>query len=287
VAQVNRAVVLGAGGLLGRHLVDELVMRGILCVSYPRASCPIDDLERVRVAVSGASHVFNAAAWTDVDGAEVNAELAFRANAYGAENVARAAAEVGATVVHVSTDFVFAGDLEGRGYDEFDATAPKSVYARSKRAGEILVEKLNPRHHVVRVQGLYGFGGKSFSSRLRSLLMNHAPNIRLDNERRVQPTSAVEAAAALCNIAASDRFGYWHASCRGSTTWHRFALHMARRLNLVPDWSAVSTASLALAAHRPFNCVLQHRRLEMCDLPLLPPWEEALDDYLATEEKRA
>ncbi len=283
---MKRAVVLGAGGLLGLHLVDELVLRGILVVSYPRASCPIDDLERVRVAVAGASHVFNAAAWTDVDGAEVNVDQAFRANAFGAENVARAALEVGAAVIHVSTDFVFDGALEGRGYDEFDAPAPKSVYARSKRAGELLVEKVNPKHHVVRVQGLYGFGGKSFSSRMRSLLLNHAPGIRLDNERRVQPTSAVEAAAALCNIAESDRFGYWHASCRGSTTWHRYALQMARRLNVVPEWSAVSTASLALAAHRPFNCVLAHRRLEMCDLPLLPTWEEALDDYLATEEKR-
>lgn len=282
---MRRAVVFGAGGLLGRHLVDELVRRGVVVAAHPHGSVAVEDLDQVRAAAAGASHLFNCAGYTDVDRAERDADAAFLVNALGAENVAIAAVEADAVVIHVSTDFVFGGDRPTGSWDEWDVPSPRSLYARSKRAGEILVERAAPRSHVVRVQGLYGDGGRSFSSRLPRLLLAGQRGMRLDNQRRVQPTWAGAAARALVEIAESGRFGTWHASCRGATTWHRFALLLARRLDVVAGWTAVPTAELGLAAERPENCLLAHRRIAMCGLPLMPTWEQALDEYLQTSSE--
>jgi dTDP-4-dehydrorhamnose reductase len=84
-------------------------------------------------------------------------------------------------------------------------------------------------------------------------------------------------------IAGSDRYGIWHASCRGETTWHRFALRLAERLGVAPSWQAVPSAALTLPAPRPPNCLLDNRRLALYGLAPLPTWEEALDEYLATD----
>ena len=279
-----RAVVFGAGGLLGRHLGAELQRRGIEARLHDRAACPIEDAARVRAAAEGATVLFNAAAFTNVDAAERQPAEAFSANALGAENIARAATATGAVVVHVSTDFVFDGALD-RPYDEFDPPVPGSLYARSKRAGEILVERAAPRHHVVRVQGLYGQGGKNFSSQLFGLIAGARPGLRLDRERRVQPTWAGVAARSLIAIAETDRFGTWHASCRGEATWDAFARRIAAHLGLAPSWQSVGSSDLALDAQRPPNCLLAHRRLAMCGLPLLPSWEDALDEYLAEQSE--
>lgn len=275
-----RAAVFGAGGLLGRHLLAELGRRGIEARAFDRAACPIEDEVKVRAAAEGASVLFNAAAFTNVDEAERQPEAAWLANALGAENVARAAAATGAVVVHVSTDFVFDGALD-RPYDEYDAPNPGSVYARSKRGGELLVERAAPRHHLVRVQGLYGRGGRNFSSRLADLIADGGARLQIDRERRVQPTWAGAAARALIAIAASDRFGTWHASCRGEATWDAFATRLAAHLGVAPAWRKVTSQGLSLDAKRPPNCLLAHRRLAMCGLPPLPTWEEALAEYVA------
>ena len=271
------AVVLGAGGLLGRHLIEELAARGVPTRAYDRARCPIDAPAQVAAAVRAASHVFNCAAWTDVDGAERQVDAANRANALGAELVARAAAATGAVVVHVSTDFVFDG-LLARAYDEFDAPNPQSIYARSKRAGELLVAQV-ARHHVVRVQGLYGRGGKNFASRLPDLLRSGKP-LTIDGERRVQPTSARAAARALLAIGESSHFGTWHASCSGETTWVGFTARLAERLGLPVTWTAVGSSALRLPAPRPPNCTLEQRRIQLYGLAPLPPWEAAQDGFL-------
>lgn len=283
----RRMVVLGARGLLGGYLVDELGRQaGVEVVAHGRASCPLEDPGRVREAIAGAEVVWNCAAYTDVDGAEREPERAYAANATGAENVARAADRANALLVHVSTDFVFDGKLD-RHYDEFDAPAPGSQYARSKRAGELLVAQATRRHHVVRVEGLYGDGGRNFVSKLRALLLGGKAGLRIDDERRVQPTFARAVARALVAIGLgeqADRHGTWHATCRGETTWHRFALRLAERLGLGQSWEAIASDALKLPAARPPNCLLDNRRLSMYGIAALPSWEEALDDYL--EEMR-
>src|SRR6185295_11592337 len=127
---------------------------------------------------------YNTAAYTDVDGAERQEDLAFQVNALGAEMIARAADAVGAAVCHISTDFVFRGD-QSRPYDEFDLPGPASAYARSKRAGEELVLRATRRAFVVRSGGLYGRGGRNFFSTLIARL-RQGQTLRIDRERLVR-----------------------------------------------------------------------------------------------------
>ncbi|HVV52062.1 MAG TPA: sugar nucleotide-binding protein, partial [Polyangia bacterium] len=161
----------------------------------------------------------NAAAYTDVDGAEAAPELAQAVNGQGAENVARAARAIGAAVVHYSTDFVFDGTLE-RPYDERDPPSPQGAYARSKVAGDARVAAATPRHFIVRVGCLYGRGGRNFPStvvrRLRA-----GETLRADRDRRVSPTWVREPARVSAALARTAFYGLYHCTAQGETTWAR------------------------------------------------------------------
>jgi dTDP-4-dehydrorhamnose reductase len=277
-----RLVVLGAGGLLGRHIVLEAARVGLDVAGFTRAQCDITDSAVVHARVAGAEAVIHCAAFTNVDGAEADEDGAYRANALGAEYAARAAAATGARLVHVSTDFVFDG-AQPLPYDEFATPNPQSVYARSKRAGEILAERALAELFLVRVQGLYGRGGANFSSKLRQLVLEQKP-LKLDGERRVQPTWARAAALQILKLAAGDAYGTYHVSCKGETTWAGFTERLAARLAQPARWTVVGTAELKAPAARPPNCLFQQRMLALRGLDLMPTWEAAQDSYLEEEQ---
>ncbi|MDB4968026.1 MAG: dTDP-4-dehydrorhamnose reductase [Myxococcales bacterium] len=281
-----KIVVLGAGGLLGRHLIEELRRPssrevGIEVRGLPRAECNIADAIEVRARTAGADVIVNCAAFTNVDGAEKDEDGAYRANALGAENVARAATAHRARLVHISTDFVFDG-AQPEPYDEFARPNPQSVYARSKWAGEELAQKRCAELFVVRVQGLYGDGGANFSSKLRQLVLD-GKTLKLDGERRVQPTWARSAARQIALLLATDSYGLYHVSCKGETTWAGFTRRLAEKLAAPTKWTVVRSDELLAPAQRPPNCVFQHRMLALHDLDCMPTWEEAQDEYLVEQ----
>jgi dTDP-4-dehydrorhamnose reductase len=274
-----KAVVFGAGGLLGHHVVEEL--GGFEVVGLERARCDVTRLDDVLAATAGAALLVNCAAYTNVDGAETDEEAAYRINALGAENVARAGMRQNAAVVHISTDFVFDG-AQAQPYDEFDAPRPQSAYARSKWAGEQLAAGAGGRLFLVRVQGLYGAGGRNFSSKLRALIAD-GKRLTLDRERRVQPTWARAAARQIAALARTEQYGTYHVSCKGEATWAAFARYVAERLGVAPRWEEVPTAALRAPAARPPNCLFRHRMLGLRGLDIMPEWRVALDEYLAEE----
>jgi dTDP-4-dehydrorhamnose reductase len=271
-------IVLGAGGLLGRHLVEELGEAR----AFDRAACDISRFDEVKACCAGARAIVNCAAWTNVDGAESHEEDAYRANALGAENVARVARALDVPFVHVSTDFVFDG-VKTEPYDELDRPNPQSVYARSKWAGEELAARVGGRFFLVRVQGLYGAGGKNFSSRLRELILEKKP-LKLDSERRVQPTWARAAARQIVKLLSTELYGTYHVSCKGAATWAEFARHVAQKLGVERAWEEVPTSALKAPAARPPNCLFRHRMLGLHGVDVMPDWQTALDEYL--EEAR-
>lgn len=274
-----RLAVLGARGLLGRHVVEELAALPQLEITpLDHSTCDIARRDAVVAATVDADCIINCAAFTNVDGAEADEDAAYRINTLGAENVAAAAAKHGAKLVHVSTDFVFDG-TQAQPYDEFASANPQSVYARSKWAGETLAAMRCQRLFVVRVQGLYGRGGSNFSSTLRDLVLAGKP-LRLDGERRVQPTWARAAARQIVTIAGTDAFGTYHVSCKGEATWAAFAERLAERLGVPARWTVVRTAELAAPASRPPNCLFRHRMLSLRQLDIMTSWESAQDEYL-------
>jgi dTDP-4-dehydrorhamnose reductase len=288
-----RATVVGAGGNLGRHLCEELLGAGHSVDPLTRAGCDLSRpaealaLLRERLSATRSDVVINTAAFTDVDGAEQQADLAFTVNALGAEAVARAAHGAGVPLCHISTDFVFRGDQD-RPYDEFDLPIPRGVYARSKRAGEELVlcaADRGGRCYLVRVEGLYGRGGKNFVSTLAARLFA-GQKLTIDRERRVTPTWVRALARQLIVLCTSGEGGTYHATCDGETTWHEFAeatCQIAEALGrpLSHSWQPVATAELRSPAPRPAMSVLDNRMLRLRGLYQMPPWRAALSDYLA------
>jgi dTDP-4-dehydrorhamnose reductase len=285
-----RVSVVGATGNLGRHLCQELVAMGHQVDPIGRAECDLAEPHREqlyglrdRLTAFDTHLCFNAAAYTDVDGAERETDRAFLVNALGAELVARAAEDAGATVCHISTDFVFGGDAQ-RPYDEFDLPNPQSVYARSKRAGEELVLRATRRCFVVRVGGLYGQGGRNFFSTLVQR-MRAGQELKLDCERQVSPTWTRALAQQLVVLCERGEHGIYHATCQGQTTWHGFATALCEEaaalgFPLPIRYTAVASSELPTAAARPAMSLLEPHMLRLRGLLRIPTWRDALRGYL-------
>ena len=271
-------VVLGAGGLVGRHLRAALVGEEVRALS--RLHCDVTCAREVERAVAGARVVLNAAAWTDVDGAEQAPEACHFVNIRGAATVARATARAGALLVHLSTDFVFDGD--GAPYAPHATPRPLSVYGQSKRAGELAAQGAGGRVLVVRLQALYGDGGRNFASRLPALLQRSEAPLRIDDERLVQPTWAHVAAQHTLALAAADATGVFHVAAGGATTWAGFARALAEHVGLPARFEPVSTASLGAAAQRPRDSRFDTAALTAVGVARPADWREGLARYAAT-----
>ncbi|HVZ74453.1 MAG TPA: dTDP-4-dehydrorhamnose reductase [Polyangia bacterium] len=281
------AVVLGAGGLLGAALVRALPRHGWrVAAAAGRAECDIRDEGAVRALLADAlggraGVVFNAAAFTDVERSEGEGDLAFAVNAEAVGGLARATREVGAALVHYSTDFVFDGARAGR-YVESDPVGPLSVYARSKVEGERRAAAGTTRAFVVRVGGLYGPGGRNFPSRILPRL-RAGETIRADRDRWSAPSWVDDVARVSGDLARTEAYGLYHCMAHGETTWAGFAQHLARELGLPEDRvEVVSNAALPLKAKRPPRALLENRALAALGLDTMPEWQEGARRFVAS-----
>jgi dTDP-4-dehydrorhamnose reductase len=279
------AIVLGGRGTLGLALADELPRAGFVVAAAPaHGECDIGDAGAVRAVLAAArpAMVFNAAAYTDVDRAESEPELALAVNAAGAENVARAAAELGAAVMHYSTDFVFDGELE-RPYDESDPPSPQGAYARTKVEGDTRVAAANPKHFILRVGCLYGRGGRNFPSTIVRRL-RAGESLRADRDRLGSPTWVREVARVSGALARTQHYGLYHATAHGETTWAEFARLAASMLGVPGDRvTGVPTSELPLKAARPRRAILDNRKLRECRLDQFSAWQDSLRAFIAEE----
>ena len=270
------AVVFGANGTLGRALGEELTRGGWrVALAATRSDCDIRDERALRTVLERTrpTTVFNAAAYTDVDRAEREPDLAFAVNGLAAEAVARSAAAIGAGIVHYSTDFVFDGESASP-YDECDQPFPQGVYARSKLAGDLLVAAAAPRHYILRVGCLYGHGGRNFPSTIVRRL-RAGETIRSDRDRLGSPTWVREVARVSTVLPRRAPPGLYHCTAQGETSWADFARFAAATLALpgrvVED---VPSAALSLAAPRPRRAILDNRMLRVHGLDTLSTWQD-------------
>jgi dTDP-4-dehydrorhamnose reductase len=285
---VPLALVVGARGTLGQSLVEELPRAGwTLALAADRATCDLRDLAQVRGLVAKAfggqpGVVFNAAAYTDVDRAETEGDLAYAVNGIAVEALARAAHEAGAKLLHYSTDFVFDGERE-RSYDEFDPPTPQGVYARSKVAGEVLAAAATPRLFTVRVGCLYGRNGRNFPSTIvRRLRAGEA--IRADRERAGSPTWVRDVSRVSAALARTEHYGVYHCTSQGETSWADFARFCATTLG-VPESrvEGLPTSALPMKAARPRRAILDNRMLRARGLDTMPSWQDAARAFIAQE----
>ncbi len=254
-----RWLVTGAGGMLGRDLVDVLAARGAELTAVTRSDLDVTDAGAVAAAVPGHDVVVNAAAWTDVDGAETREADATRVNGLGPQLLAAACAAQGARLVHVSTDYVF----DGTGtvpYAEDAPLAPRSAYGRSKAAGEQAVRQLLPgASYVVRTAWLYGQHGGNF---VRTMATLERTRDKLDvvDDQVGAPTWSREVAEAVHRlVTAGAPAGTYHATAEGQTSWCGLARAVFEEIGADPDRVRPTTTDrFPRPAPRPAFSVLGH-----------------------------
>lgn len=276
-----RVVVTGAAGMLARAAIPALEAAGHEVTAPPESEADVTSLPALRAVARAASPDWwwNLAAYTKVDDCESDPDRAHLVNGIGAGNVSQAAAETGAAVLHLSTDYVF----DGRGtrpYREWDPTGPRSVYGASKLAGERAVRAVNPRHLVVRTAWLYGAGGPNFvDTILRKARAGEA--LRVVDDQRGSPTWTVDLAAALVRLVEAGVLGTGHVTNRGDCTWYGFARYLLERAGLAVPLAPTDTESFPRPAPRPAYSVLSPMWYEHVAGATMPAWQDAVTRYLA------
>jgi dTDP-4-dehydrorhamnose reductase len=276
------AVVLGAAGMLGSECVAQ-APAGVRVVAADLAETDITNLDSIVGFLRAArpAIVINCAAFTNVDAAETDRAAAFRINTDGSRHLAIACREVGARLTHLSTDFVFDGTAR-RPYAEFDLRNPRGVYAESKHRGELAIEEIGGNYQIVRTQWLYGPRGKHFVGSIANLAATRDRLTVVDDQRGC-PTSTLDLAPHLWNIALHGDGGFYHASSLGECTWREFAQEIVRLAGLsarvdpitTEEWNRIKPG----AAPRPAYSVLEKLHLERTVGNHFPQWKEALATF--------
>ncbi len=268
-------LVTGAGGMLGRDLVDVLYGRKVNALT--RAELDITDAPAVERAVADADVVVNAAAWTNVDGAEAAEEAATLVNAVGPRVLAEACARHAARLVHVSTDYVFDGTATSP-YPEDAPVSPRSAYGRSKAAGEVAVRDALPdASYVVRSAWLYGEYGANF---VRTMMRLEAERYTVEvvDDQRGQPTWSRDLANQIVALVDADApAGIYHGTSSGQTTWHDLAQAVFEELGAdISRVRGVSSERFPRPAPRPAYSVLGHHKWLRVGVAPIRDWREAL-----------
>ncbi len=239
----------------------------------------IRDAKRVRQALqeSRPEWVVLAAAYTDVDGCEGHPELAFAVNRDGAVNVAKAAKEVGARLVFMSSDYVFDGK-KTTPYETGDARHPQSVYGKTKAEAEIELQEVMPDCCIARTSWLFGTGGKCFPDTILKLAASR-PAVDVVNDQRGCPTYAPDLARAIVELCRKNTTGIVHVTNAGDCTWFEFAQEIVRSAGLATTVRPVSSQQMARPALRPAYSVLSPARLRALGIEM-PSWHMVLQRYL-------
>lgn len=273
-----RILVTGANGQLGRELTKRLQGTDFLAVDVGEMDIT-DQPATLKVVKSyQPDAVIHGAAYTNVDQAETDRQNVYRVNAIGTQNVAAACLAYGAKMVYVSTDYVFDGTID-RAYTEFDQPNPRSIYGKSKLAGEVLAKHILNRLFIVRTSWLYGDGNNFVRTMLK--LGAEKPELRVVNDQHGCPTSTVDLANAILQLIETEHYGIFHAVNTGVTTWFDFAKKIFEltgndRVRVLPQ----TTAELNHPAPRPIYSPLENLMLGLTIGNVMRPWEEALGEYL-------
>lgn len=279
-------VVTGAGGQLGHQVVSDWAGDDVVGLTHDDLDVTDEGAVHAAIGELAPEVVVNCAAWTAVDACEEDPQRAHRVNALAPWWLARACREVGARLVHVSTDYVFGGaaptgpDGTQRGWTEFDAVDPRSVYGRSKAAGEQLVRTTLREHHVVRTAWVCGAHGRNFVTTMLELADRGGP-VRVVDDQHGSPTFTADLAVALRELAASDRHGTWHRTNTGRTSWHGLAAAVFELAGRDVDLGPQPSSALDRPAERPPWSVLDDTHATTAGLATMPPWREGLRDLLA------
>jgi dTDP-4-dehydrorhamnose reductase len=286
-------LVIGRSGQVAQELMKVAWPADYLVETRGRDTLDVSDHRAIRRAVAEKqwAAVINAAAFTAVDKAEEERDLAFAVNASAPSHLAEACAGAGIPLVHISTDYVFDGTKTSP-YVETDHVRPLSIYGLSKEAGEAAIRERHPMHVILRTSWIFSAAGQNFVKTMLRL-GRERPALSIVVDQFGRPTAAADIASAIAKIVRAigdgkyDGFGTFHFAGAGATTWHAFAKEIFEQANLrgltsLPELSMIATADYPTPARRPVNSVLDTARIEAVYGITPRPWLIGLRDVLDT-----
>jgi dTDP-4-dehydrorhamnose reductase len=284
-----KITVIGANGQLGTDVVRAFEANGDDVCPLTHGDMEVANADSVRQALRTAAPdvVVNTTAMHHVERCEQDPAAAFAVNALGARNLAQATRELGASLLQISTDYVFDGE-KGEPYVERDAPLPLNVYGNTKLAGEHFVRSLNPKHFVLRTSALYGKspcrgkGGLNFVELMLKLARERG-KVRVVNDEIVSPTPTAELAKQIVALSRSDAYGLYHATAEGSCSWYAFAKEIFDVTHTKVQLEMASPGEFPAKVPRPAYSVLENQALKAEGLNLFKTWREGIHDYLEVQ----
>ncbi len=289
-----KILITGISGMLGvdlyQTLREEYEVTGLDRRDFPCSPSPsvnkidITDLEAVKELFSRLTphFVIHAAAYTDVDGCEKDADKAYKVNALGTRNIALACQKLDIPVLYVSTDFVFRGDRKIP-YDEFDEPYPINIYGKSKLAGENYIKSFLSRYFIVRSSWLYGRWGKNFVATILKLAREKSI-LKVIDDQVGSPTYTKDLSQQIKRLMATELYGTYHITNSGRCSWYEFAKEILKLAGIKEvKVTSITSEELARSAPRPKFSVLENYCLRLSLGNGMREWKEALKDFL--EEK--
>ena len=277
---MKKMIITGCNGQLGREM-NRLYAGNtdIELINTDVDELDITSIDAVMKLVKEVNPyaIINCAAYTAVDACETNQDIAFKVNTIGPRNLAIAARETGAKLLHVSTDYVFDGTKETP-YYESDPICPQSVYGSTKAEAEKMVQQMADRYFILRTAWLYG-DGKNFAKTMLRLAETN-DTVKVVGDQYGTPTSAYELAKGINSLLFSDNYGLFHATCEGSCNWAEFAAEIFRLAGKDTKVQAITTAEYGAPANRPAHSVLENYMFKMTNGYLFADWHDAIEKYL-------
>lgn len=287
-----KIMITGGAGQLGTELQRQLAegqsalgklpgslqAAQVVPVDLPDADLTVIDQVRSLMEKHRPDAVIHCAAFTNVDLCETQQADAMKVNALAARNVAMACEEIGAKMLHVSTDYVFSGDAT-EPVSEAAATNPQSVYGKTKLLGERYAQQFCSRCFVVRIAWLYGRKGGNFVKTILRLAKQNG-SVNVVNDQFGNPTNAEDLSHHLLQIVTTEEYGIYHCTGKGICSWYDFAAEIVKLAGVEATVSPVSTDAFPRPAKRPAYSALSHTMLEATVGDSMRPWQDALADFV-------
>lgn len=275
-----KVLVTGVTGQLGHDCVAELTRRGIVCQGTSSRDFDLTDAAAVKayLAAYAPDVVIHCAAWTAVDRAEDEQAACEAVNAAGTRYIAAACRDLGAKLIYISTDYVFPGT--GTEPWQVDSpTAPCNAYGLAKLHGEQAVQELLTRYFIVRISWVFGINGKNFIRTMLKLSETH-DKLTVVADQVGSPTYTHDLAVLLAEMAASDKYGIYHATNEGYCSWAELAAETFRQAGRTTIVEPVPSTAYPTRAVRPHNSRMSKASLDAAGFARLPAWQDAVGRYL-------
>jgi dTDP-4-dehydrorhamnose reductase len=276
----DRTAILGGKGMLGTDFAAACRQNDIAYEVFDLGDFDITDAGQLAEVVKSHNEIVNCAAYTNVDGAETERELAYKVNAEAVGQLGRLAAKEGRYVLHMSTDFVFDGKLD-RPYVETDKPNPINVYGASKLAGEQELIESGCRYCIMRVEWTYGAAGNNFVKKVLQWARQN-DELRVIGDQFGSPTATKEAAKAICDLLTKKAEGLFHFAAAGYVSRFEMAKFIVEKLGIDVELKACKSSEFVTPAARPLNSRFCCDRIAaILDEPIRP-WQGPLEEYLRT-----